>query len=145
MTLKNGRNFLSGAFLSWTASAANLKQIGVACITYATDNQNKMPASFDVLTKAGIIENPEVLKNPLLKKHFAEGDYVLVPVPTISLPTSSILAYERYPEGKIPPEGLNAVFLDGHVEWLNPQLFQQALDKTLKSIDAAKAGGAPNP
>jgi prepilin-type processing-associated H-X9-DG protein len=116
------------------SSANNLRQLGMACQAWAAANHQKFPDNWKQLLDTGLIENAEVLKNPSLAEHYPDGDYVLVPVPSVASSPISVLAYERYPDGKIPADGINVLFIDGHVEHMTAEGFQKALDATLEEM-----------
>ncbi|MEN6308083.1 MAG: hypothetical protein ABFD91_10040 [Anaerohalosphaeraceae bacterium] len=111
----------------------DLKQIGLACIMYADDNNNQFPPNLEAAKK--YLKTNKVLESPRKPKDFTGPSYIYVAGQTTSSPIGNILAYEA-PEcsrdGKI-----NVLFLDGHVEIMPLADFHKKLDQTKANIGSS--------
>ncbi|HML76129.1 MAG TPA: hypothetical protein PKB02_16685, partial [Anaerohalosphaeraceae bacterium] len=107
-------------------AASDLKQIGIACIMYADDNDDKFPPNLEAAKE--YLGTDKVLESPRKPKDFTGPSYIYIPGQTTKSPIGNILAYEA-PEcsrdGKI-----NVLFLDGHVEIMSLADFHKKLDET---------------
>jgi prepilin-type processing-associated H-X9-DG protein len=114
-----------------TQSASNLRQIGMAVMMYANDNQGALPANFAALTP-NYLPTDEVFANP---RDPARGKqaYVYVKPAEAKLndvkdASQRVLAYEAH--DAFPPLGVNVLFLDGHCELIADEAaFKQLLGK----------------
>lgn len=116
-------------------SAANLRTLGAAVQSYIV-TQGTYPRSWSDLTKANLIREPGVFRNPALAAHLATGDYALVPLTKKDAerrPWQTVLAFESYPVGAEPPR-LNVLFADGHVEYLEAAQFRLLYRQTLEGL-----------
>jgi prepilin-type processing-associated H-X9-DG protein len=111
------------------ASMSNLKQIGLACIMYADDNNGSFPADLQGLQK--YLGSPEVLESPRKPKDFTGPSYIYVPGQTRDTDMHNVLVYEN-PE--FSKDRVNALFPDGHVEAMQPDQFRQELEATYKRL-----------
>lgn len=108
---------------------SNLKQIGQAILLYANQNAGAMPDSFATILRTQDL-TPKVLICPSDDARAAadvasfRGDerdcsyvYVGDGVPNAAIGNSDIVAFDR-PDTHAP-DGINALFGDGHVEYLD--------------------------
>jgi prepilin-type processing-associated H-X9-DG protein len=114
-----------------TVSASNLRGIGLACHVHANDHVGKFPDEFGPLIDAGMV-TPKMLHSP----RDPDGDEEAVSYEYISGQSAdsdprNVLGYER-PFGD---EGTNALFVDGHVEWLKLEEFKRALRETYRRLE----------
>ncbi|MCZ7646312.1 MAG: hypothetical protein M5U26_13685 [Planctomycetota bacterium] len=116
-----------------TQSASNLSQMGKACMMFADveANQGRYPKDPAQLM-GGYIVDARLFQNPL--RPGQDIGYIYLAGYTLA-DGVGILAYEEIDLGA---EGRNALFADGHVEWLDEESFQQALKE---SIDQLKEEG----
>lgn len=114
-------------------SAANLRQIGLGLHTYAATFRGKMPPDLHTLLQKGFAADKRLFENPSRKKHDPTGDYAYVAglgnLRIQELPPGFVIAYEKV-DDLDKSEGLNVLFVDGHVEWMEPAAFKKALKKT---------------
>lgn len=140
-------------------SQSNLKSIGLACMIWASDNQDAMPTSLEKLVESGniipqqlvspreddydgMIERNERMLTaggtPDWKKIKFETSYVLLEGPPISKrKPGTAIGYERVMDGT----GSNVLFADGHVEWLQPDAFKRAIREAYAA--AGREGAIP--
>jgi len=107
------------------ASMSNLKQIGLGLHMYANDHQGNLPA--DLEQAKSHWRNAQVLESPRKPKDFVGPSYIYIPGQSLSLYPGNIVAYEN-PE--FSADGLNVLFLDGHVEFMKPEAFRRELKET---------------
>lgn len=114
-----------------TVSMSHLRGISQACMVYAVDHNDRLPASFDELIDEHLITR-KMLNSPL----DPEGtvSYILItrtePLSREREAYKNILAYERVRND----EGTNAVFADGHVEYVSMFRFTQLLRSTYRNL-----------
>lgn len=118
-------------------SQKNLRQIGMAAIMYANDNNGQLPASLDDLGKYGL--NATVLDSPV--GDAAGGDFVFLGNAELRLPRLKnvpqlALAYDAAALQR--GQGTNVLFLDGHVEWVSADRFEEILTR---AREAGLTGG----
>lgn len=111
------------------ASMSNLKQIGLALIMYANDHENKLPDDLKAAEKYGV--TGRVLESPFKPNGFTGPSYIYISGLSTSMDSQSIIAYEN---PAFREDGTNAVFLDGHVEFLTPDAFREKLAATYKEL-----------
>jgi len=111
-------------------SMNNLKQIGLACIMYADDHNGVFPPSLQSLVDGGFLQ-AKVLQSP--RKPSPEGKpfYVYVSGQTTKMDPQNILVYE---DPEQATDGVNAVFMDGHVEFIKHEAFRKRLEETYKRL-----------
>jgi len=117
------------------ASAANLRKINEAVAAYVAA-KGSWPQTWSALTKAGFLRDPAVFENPARAEHRVTGDYELVPLTKAAAgrrPDLKVLAYEIGPRDP-PPRGLNVLFADGTVQYIEYDVFQQLYRQTLESL-----------
>jgi hypothetical protein len=113
-------------------SLSNLKQVTLACITYANDHRNEFPADLATLLKTGDLP-AEVLRNP--RSSDKEVGYVyLRPSRGASAPAEQVIAYEAWDR---PPATIAVAFVDGHAEIMEYPRFEKALAES-KARNEAK-------
>jgi prepilin-type processing-associated H-X9-DG protein len=116
-------------------SAENLRKLGVAITIYVT-RQGKYPATWADLVRAELVREPALLENPALKDHLPTGDYELVPLTKAAVGQKAyarVLAYEVSPKDA-SAAGLNVLFADGHVEYVEAASFKALYKETLESL-----------
>jgi prepilin-type processing-associated H-X9-DG protein len=109
------------------AGASNLRQLGVACIMYASNNDGRFPASLEELVERGQV-TANALRSP--GRPPGAASYVYVAGQTSASQGGNVLVYER-------PRGDGRVticFLDGHVETKDSDAFRQALLATYQRL-----------
>lgn len=113
-------------------SAANMRQIMLACMMYANARNNQPPPDLATIFKTQDIF-PDVAIDPLHPEE--KNGYVYIPPLKGDLGPNSTLAvlYEAW------PEGLNVAFADGHVEWLPSRA---AVEELVKAAEAHKKAAA---
>lgn len=119
-------------------SANNIKNIMIALIMYADSHENRFPASLnEELMKYRGIESKEefkkLMESPRKPKDFNGPSYIYVPVERSDMPGPSeiIVVYENPAFCK---DGVNAGFIDGHVEFMKPEAFKKTLEQTYKRL-----------
>jgi prepilin-type processing-associated H-X9-DG protein len=112
-------------------SMNNLKQLVLASVIYADENNGKFAENFDQLDK--YINNKKVLDSPLKPANFSGPSYIYVSGHTMKdkNPASIILIYEN-PE--YCADKINTAFLDGHVESLTRNDFLGKLKTTYEHL-----------
>jgi len=110
------------------AALANLRGIGAACHVYADDHGEQFPPDFQALLDGNYLV-PKQLESP---RH-PPGMVAMVYVPgqSMSHDVRNILAYEK----PLDDEGVVALFIDGHVERMEPAEFRRALADTYTRLD----------
>jgi prepilin-type processing-associated H-X9-DG protein len=123
----------------------NIRQIGLAMIQYAGDNDDAFPKSLGELLKRGYITSARVFVCPSgpgqIPKDFPQdfkaadlaelnkveefGSYVMVKGITHAADATAVILYEK--DGAHGGEGRNCMFNDGHVEWMWEPEFQELL------------------
>ncbi|MCC7293092.1 MAG: hypothetical protein IT449_13610 [Phycisphaerales bacterium] len=109
-------------------SASNLRGIGAGCMVYASDNEEKFPASLDALVESGTITEP-MLHSP--RDPTGGRSYVYLDGQTAASDARNVLAYEK----PIDNEGTHVLFCDSHVEWMKPVAFRQAMVETYRRLN----------
>jgi outer membrane lipoprotein-sorting protein len=92
-------------------SAQNIKQLLLACIQYAQNNDGQWPQQLEDLLSRGI--DPQTLINPACPDN--PNGYIFVPPVPDSPIAETIVIYEAYDEWN---DGINAGFADSHVEFI---------------------------
>jgi len=119
------------------ACCSNLRQIAYGCALYADDNGGNFPGSLKDMCFT-YVDAPIVFSCPSApseyrdfyggKVGFHSSSYVLVSGLKATMPSDTILAYDKSVENH-KREGRNAAFVDGHVEWMREEEFQKRLKK----------------
>jgi prepilin-type processing-associated H-X9-DG protein len=111
-------------------SGTNLSGIGGACHFYAANHDDKMPPDLQTLVKEAALA-PKALESKRKPRDFAGPSYVYIPGQTTAMNERNVLAYE---DPAYCTEGVNVLFLDGHVEFMKPDAFRQALKATYERL-----------
>jgi len=112
------------------ASMNNLKQIGMACHMYANDNKEEFPPNLEALVKYDLTD--KVLVSPRKPANHSGPSFIYIAGQKTSGSVENILAYE---DPSFAKDGMVTVlFLDGHVEAMKPDKFQEALKKTYEQL-----------
>jgi prepilin-type processing-associated H-X9-DG protein len=118
-------------------SMNNLKQIGLACMMYANDHNGEFPPNLEVLVKDGHLTD-KILVSPRKPTGHSGPSYIYIAGQKTSSPIENILAYE---DPSFAKDGKRiALFLDGHVEALEPGRFQEVLKKTQEQLGLPMSG-----
>ncbi len=114
-----------------SVSLNNLRQIALACIMYADDNQGKFPDNLQQLYPYH--RNPKLFESPLKPKGFDGPSYIYVAGLKARMRDSSriIIFYEN---PAFCSDGICVAFLDGHSEWMKPAGFLKKLEETYKRL-----------
>jgi prepilin-type processing-associated H-X9-DG protein len=138
-------------------SASNLKQIGQGLLLYANDNKGKMPDTLGALIssedltlqvfvnqRGNTVVPVEAKKDALAMSVWAtaKGDYEFLAggVQMGALDPNVIMVFERNLPAAQAGDGRNALFADGHVEFLRPAEFEKRLAESKAAIDKARPG-----
>jgi prepilin-type processing-associated H-X9-DG protein len=97
---------------------------------YADDNDGNLPPSIGTLAEKPYLSGgvPEAPSRP---KDFEGPSYVYVDRQTTAMDPGNIVAYEN---PAFMSEGVNVLFMDGHVEWMKPEAFLRELEATYKRL-----------
>lgn len=109
-------------------SASNLRGIGVTCMMYAADNQEKFPPSLDVLIESGDLTE-QSLHSP--RDPTGGRSYVYIDGQSATGDARNVLAYEK----PFDNEGTNVLFCDSHTEWMKPVEFRKAMVETYSRLN----------
>ena len=112
------------------ASMNNLKRIGLGCIMYADSHSGLLPPSLQSLVDGGLIQ-AKALQSPRTSSAEGKPFYLYLSGQTTKMDPQNIVAYED-PDQVV--EGINAVFLEGHVEFLRHEAFKKRLEETHKRL-----------
>jgi prepilin-type processing-associated H-X9-DG protein len=115
-------------------SMSNLKQIGLGLHMYGKEHQNNLPA--DLEQAKSYWGKAPVLESPRKPKDFTGPSYIYIPGQSLSMNPGNIVAYEN---PQFRADGVNVLFLDGHVESMKPDAFRQELKETYERL------GKPTP
>jgi prepilin-type processing-associated H-X9-DG protein len=115
-------------------SAANLRQIGQAIQLYANENKGKSPPDLATLTKTQDLQ-ADTMKSPFGPAKDGNDVVLLhyggaIPSATVVGSAEIIIAYDQ--AALEQGEGTNALYADGHVDWIAPDAFKKALDESKK-------------
>ena len=121
-------------------SASNLRQIGQGCLLYQKDNHGKYPADLGSLFKdedltadvfispdADNAKSPPPGMNPDQAAAWINqnSDYIYYGAGLTEAADPDIVVATENPD--VSPDGCNVLFADGHVEFLPPGAYQQAM------------------
>jgi prepilin-type processing-associated H-X9-DG protein len=113
--------------------AAQLRQIGAACMIYAASNRGYMPPSLATLTSTMVL--PTMLTCPAATRAGAPTPYIYVlpsaKVSTIRNPSRTVLVYES--PTNHGGGWMNVLFADGHVAMLKPAGFAALMPPSVPS------------
>jgi hypothetical protein len=114
-----------------TASADNLKQVGVSMKMYADKHEGAYPKELaDLIRDAGL--SPQSLVCKRKPKNFIGQDYIYVTGLTSKAPATSVLVYENPVYCNFG--WLNVLYSDGHIEWIYKDKFRADLKKTYDTL-----------
>lgn len=113
-----------------TVSASNLKQIAMALLTYAHNNDDKYPPDLETLVKEMDLP-PKTLICPHAPKNFPGEHYIYITGQKTVMPPDNVLVYEN---PQFCTEGVNVLFNDSHVEFMGKEKFVEALKKTYERL-----------
>jgi prepilin-type processing-associated H-X9-DG protein len=110
-----------------TRSASHLRQIGQAILLYCNEHQGKMPPDLQEVAKTEDL-TPDVLHSPFGDAK-AAGDYTYFALDVLNkdVPPDVVIAYDAAELRS--GEGANVLYADGHVEWLDRDGVNKALEK----------------
>jgi len=111
-----------------TVSMANMKGIGMACMIYANDNDERLPPSLHELVEQGQL-TPEQLRAPL-DPHDGVSYVYISGQRLLGVHPRDVLAYERH----FDDEGRCILFADGHVEFLAHDAAKNAVRETYRRL-----------
>ncbi|MDK1032543.1 MAG: hypothetical protein QGD94_11085, partial [Planctomycetia bacterium] len=111
-------------------AAASLPEIGIGLAGHATTYRGRYPPNLEALVEMDYI-TAEILKNPRPREHDPDGGYAYVAGLKRSAAGDFVIAYEKT-EGLRNSDGLNVLFVNGLVDWMELEEFHAALDKTMK-------------
>ncbi len=118
-----------------TVSAVNLRSIGMAAHIYANEHNDRLPKDLQTLVDRQMI-TPETLRSPrdpsgnaVSYRWVVRGRPGGSRLPDLD-PANDILAYET----PISHAGTNVLFVDGHVQWVEPDEWER-LAKRLPKDD----------
>ena len=111
-------------------SGTNLSGIGKACLIYAYDYDDKLPPNLEELIEKAEL-SPKTLESPRKPKGFDGPSYIYITGQTLDMEPGNIVAYEN-PE--LCDDKINVLFMDFHVEAMNPQDFLRDLEATYKRL-----------
>ena len=113
-----------------TTSAQNLRLIGLACLRYAKDYDDKFPPNLQVLVEKYDL-SPEDLKSPLKPEGFDGPSYIYVEGQNTKMEPGNILVYEN---PAFCTDMINVFLLDSHVQVMRPNEFLRELEVTYKRL-----------
>jgi len=119
-----------------TVSASNLRSIAVACLCYSEQHDGKLPPDLETLLKGG--DRAYLAAQTLKAPNDASDDpisYIYISGQNNTMDPRNVLAYEK--PGINDEEGVNVAFLDGHVQFMGIQEFEEALTRTKQRLDVA--------
>lgn len=96
-------------------ASTQVRSIAQAATVYAMDNDNRGPASLDVLLENGVLE-PEVLVSPYGPAIDGGPDFAIVPNAELDFNAMKIIAIDRAMYFERGWEGTLVAFADSHVE-----------------------------
>jgi prepilin-type processing-associated H-X9-DG protein len=111
------------------AAMSNLKQVGLGLMMYAEDHQGDWPA--DLEQAKSYFGSPRVLDSPRKPKGFDGPSYVYVGGQPKTTDPRNIVVYEN---PGFCTDRINVLFLDGHVEAMNPERFRGELKATYERL-----------
>jgi prepilin-type processing-associated H-X9-DG protein len=112
-----------------THSMANLKNLGLAMHMYEIDRgmlPDRLEKLKDEYVQSGMLESPSKPKD------FDGPSYIYVAGQNMSMDPDNVLIYEN---PTFCPDGVNVLFIDGSVKWMEPDAFRQRLEATYKQLD----------
>ncbi len=117
-------------------SGTNLSGIGKACLIYANDHDDRLPPDLETLVRE-VEVSPKTLESKLKPEGFDGPSYIYIAGQTTDMSYLNVVAYEN-PE--FCEDGVNVLFLDTHVEFMEPEEFREALKATCERLGRAMPG-----
>lgn len=115
-----------------TVSMSNLRQLTLAIIMYADDNDGSFPENFDQIKEyAG---DSKVLESPMKPKDFNGPSYIYVQGHSNKAGTSPAKDIIIYENPEYCSDRINIAFLDGHVEQMQRDRFLEILKETYQRL-----------
>jgi predicted Zn finger-like uncharacterized protein/prepilin-type processing-associated H-X9-DG protein len=113
--------------------ASNLRQIGMAMALYSNEHRGQLPPNVQVMVTEmdlglSALCCPSSTDDPASTPgQLGPGtlSYIYIPFKSMNMPASIVVAHE--PLENHDGEGMNVLFMDGHVEWFNRAEAQQLL------------------
>lgn len=109
--------------------ATHLSKIGRALRICADDHNDKYQSDLNELVEKAAID-PQMFKSSVKPRDFEGPDYYIAGQ-DLSMYPGNFVAFEN-PE--FCTEGVNVLHLDGHVEWMKPDMFMEELEATYKRL-----------
>jgi prepilin-type processing-associated H-X9-DG protein len=107
-------------------SATNLSAIGKTMMIYANDYDDKFPPNLqELIDKCEL--SPKTLESKRKPRYFTGPSYIYIAGQNISMHPGNITVYEN---PAYCSEGINVLFLDGHVQWMKRDDFLRDLKAT---------------
>ncbi|MBN2313345.1 MAG: hypothetical protein JXM79_05405 [Sedimentisphaerales bacterium] len=116
-------------------SATNLSGIGQAIRFYSEQHNNKFPSNLQELVEKAKL-SPKALESKMKPEDFQGPSYIYIAGQDLSMYPGNFVAFEN---PSFCTEGVNVLHLDGHVEWMKPDMFMQELEATYQRL------GRPTP
>ena len=113
------------------SSASNLSSIGKAMVIYANDYNDVYPADLKELVEKGGLSQKS-LESPRKPRDFNGPSFIYIAGQNAIMPPDNILVYEN-PE--FCRDGVNVLFNDAHVEFVEPAEFKKAIEETYKRLN----------
>ncbi len=111
-------------------SGTNLSGLGKACLIYAHEHNDRYPPNLQVL-----VDEYDVTPKSLVSKRKADNyespSYIYVPGQTATGYPDNVLAYE---DPGYCIDGANVLFVDAHVEFMEPEAFRKAIERTYRRL-----------
>lgn len=114
-----------------TGSAANMTEVWTACCIYAYEHQEKLPPSLELLVEQGYLQAKQ-LRAPGDSGAGASYKYVTGLNLKTQEPSKTVMIYESWPG--MNPDGVNVLFLDGHIELMSIDKLETLLEETRNRI-----------
>ena len=115
-----------------TVSMSNLRQLTLATIMYADDNDGSFPENFDQIKE--YIGNSKVLESPMKPKDFNGPSYIYVQGHSKKAGTSPEKDVIIYENPAYCNDRINIAFLDGHIEQMQRDKFLEILKETYQRL-----------
>jgi len=112
-------------------SRTNLSAIGKACLVYANDYEGEFPPNLETLIET-VDLSPKSLESKYKPEDSNQPSYIYITGQNAAANPQNVLVYEN---PKFDSEGVNVLFLDSHVQWLKPEEFKEALEKTYERLE----------
>ncbi len=111
-------------------SATNLSGIGQACLAYADDHDGRLPPDLQTLVRE-VELSPKSLESKRKPPGFDGPSYIYIPGQVASMHPRNVVAYEN---PAFCADGINVLFLDRQVEFMQPEAFRRELEATCRRL-----------